>query len=103
MNGYDNVPRSDLVLSVVVPVYNELQTLPRVLRSIALALPDVPKEILVVDDGSTDGTRQWLLEVFPGLRSDIFGLRINSEHEIEFLTTSDTETAGEPWIATSSS
>lgn len=45
-------------LSVVVPVYNERVTLPEILNRIqAMALP---KEIVIVDDGSTDGTREFL-------------------------------------------
>jgi glycosyltransferase involved in cell wall biosynthesis len=45
-------------LSVVVPVYNERATLPEILERVqAVALP---KEIVIVDDGSTDGTREWL-------------------------------------------
>ena len=44
--------------SIVVPSYNELRTLPGVLKALA-ALP-LEKEIVVVDDGSTDGTREWL-------------------------------------------
>jgi hypothetical protein len=45
-------------LSVVIPVYNERQTLPEVLRRVR-AVP-LAKEIIVVDDGSTDGTRDLL-------------------------------------------
>ncbi|MBE9078842.1 glycosyltransferase family 2 protein [Romeria aff. gracilis LEGE 07310] len=47
-------------LSVIVPVYNELHTLDSVLAEVARSLPQVAKEIIVVDDGSTDGTREWL-------------------------------------------
>jgi len=44
----------------VVPVYNEARTVAEVLeRLIAIDLP-VPREILVVNDGSTDGTREVL-------------------------------------------
>lgn len=54
-----------MLLSVVIPVYNERHTLGTVLRMAARSLPDVGKEIIVVDDCSTDGTREWLTANFP--------------------------------------
>jgi len=45
-------------LSVVIPVYNEMQTLDEVLRQVRTV--PVEKEIILVDDGSTDGTREFL-------------------------------------------
>jgi dolichol-phosphate mannosyltransferase len=45
-------------LSVLMPVYNEAETLPHLLERVR-AVP-VAKEILIVDDGSTDGTREYL-------------------------------------------
>jgi glycosyltransferase involved in cell wall biosynthesis len=45
-------------LSVLIPVYNEARTIDEILRLVE-AVP-VEKEIVVVDDGSTDGTRQIL-------------------------------------------
>jgi len=48
-------------LSVVIPVYNELHTLPIVLDRVRKTPFD--KEIILVDDGSTDGTRGYLEEV----------------------------------------
>ena len=47
--GYDVPPRRDLKLSVVIPVYNERETLPRLLRAVMLALPGVTREIVLVD------------------------------------------------------
>jgi len=53
----------DFLLSVVIPIYNEAQTL----RSLVARVREVPIpcEIILVDDGSTDGTRE-ILEGFQG-------------------------------------
>lgn len=50
----------DLVLSVVIPVYNEVRFLGEILRRVQ-AVP-IPMQIILVDDCSTDGTREMLRE-----------------------------------------
>ncbi len=59
---------TEFKLSIVIPVYNELETIHKILARVA-ALP-VPKEIIIVDDCSTDGTRGLLepLEGTPDVR-----------------------------------
>ncbi len=56
-------------LSVIIPVYNERQTIEEILRRVqATGLAD---EIVIVDDGSTDGTRELLprlAEQYPNIR-----------------------------------
>lgn len=49
-------------LSVIIPVYNEQETiLPILHKVIAVSLPkNLTKEIIVIDDGSTDTTKQQL-------------------------------------------
>ncbi len=60
-------------LSVVVPAYNEQQRLPSSLRKVAGFLSahvDGPCEILVVNDGSTDGTFEAARAAAAGIESD---------------------------------
>jgi glycosyltransferase involved in cell wall biosynthesis len=45
-------------ISVVMPVYNERATIEEILARVQAI--DLEKEILIVDDGSTDGTREFL-------------------------------------------
>jgi len=48
-------------LSIVIPVYNERDTWRRLLSAVeAVAMPGVAREIILVDDGSGDGTREQL-------------------------------------------
>jgi glycosyltransferase involved in cell wall biosynthesis len=47
-------------LSVIIPVYNEIQTIEEILSRVLQV--DLPKEVIVVDDFSMDGTREFLKE-----------------------------------------
>jgi glycosyltransferase involved in cell wall biosynthesis len=47
-------------LSVVIPAYNEAGTIGRMLLEVTRALPEVSKQIVIVDDYSSDGTSEWL-------------------------------------------
>jgi glycosyltransferase involved in cell wall biosynthesis len=58
------VTSSAVKLSIVMPIYNERATLREIVtRVIAL---DVDKELIMVDDASTDGTRELLTELRDG-------------------------------------
>ena len=55
-------------ISIIIPVYNEVNVLPMVLdRVMKAAIPNgCTKEIVIVDDGSTDGTSE-VLDRYSGL------------------------------------
>lgn len=49
-------------LSVVMPVYNEVGTIEEIIARVE-ALEEIEKEIIIVDDFSTDGTREKLEQI----------------------------------------
>jgi glycosyltransferase involved in cell wall biosynthesis len=55
-------------LSILIPVFNEAGTLSTILKQVdAAAVAGLEKELIIVDDGSTDGTRE-ILGRLDGLR-----------------------------------
>lgn len=63
-------------LSVVIPVYNETNTIKDILSAIEAANAGMEKEIVIVDDYSTDGTRE-LLQAIPPEKYRIFYQPVN--------------------------
>ena len=47
------------MLSIIIPVYNEVQTIEKIVLKIK-KIKDIKKQIIIVDDGSTDGTSEKL-------------------------------------------
>lgn len=62
------------MLSILIPVYNEINTILPLLAKVKSARVSVEKEILIGDDGSSDGTRELL-----------FRLRNDPELKVIFL------------------
>ncbi len=94
---------------VVVPTYNERENLPKLVERL-FALPDAV-EILVVDDGSPDGTGQWVTETATseprlhllsrtaknGLgRAYVAGFQWALEHEYDLVVQMDADFSHSP-------
>jgi glycosyltransferase involved in cell wall biosynthesis len=72
-------------LSILMPVYNEITSIAAIVDRVKAALPGVSKEIVIVDDGSRDGTRAWLTERFPAVGDE----SSNGERATNVNTLSD--------------
>lgn len=55
------------MITVVIPLYNGKQYIARSLQSV-FEQDFPPAEIIVVDDGSTDGGGEWVMQTYPGVR-----------------------------------
>ena len=52
----NNRVEDGLLISVIIPVYNYAETLPRAVDSVMAQLHEIPAELIVIDDGSKDST-----------------------------------------------
>lgn len=62
--------RDDYLLTIIIPCYNERDSIKEIVRRVKKA-PIANKEIIVVDDKSTDGTREILSKVISPLVSKV--------------------------------
>ena len=82
------------VLSVVIPVYNEAGTIGRILVEVAGALPAVPKQIIIVDDCSSDGTAEWLRRNLGHAAGIWRGVSVKDDGDIDLCGQDAPNTAG---------
>jgi len=81
-------------LSVVMPVYNEVRTIGQVLVEVTKALPGVPKQIIIVDDYSSDGTSAWLRRNLAHAAGVWRGIYLDGDGELHLSAAGQQNTAG---------
>ena len=69
MQANEGTQRSNGMVSVVVPCFNEADTIAAAIEQIAALRKQLPLEIIVVDDGSTDGSYE-ALSKFEGIKTE---------------------------------
>ena len=69
-------------VSVVIPVYNEQESLPELIRRTTAACESLDKEyeILLIDDGSSDNAAQMLVDASQAEGSHIVSILLNRNY-----------------------
>jgi glycosyltransferase involved in cell wall biosynthesis len=71
------------MVSLIIPVYNEKSSLEELLRRVVAV--NMPKELVVVDDCSTDGSREILLRLAEGGLAALPGARPVTDNRLQVL------------------
>ena len=79
------------ILSVLVPVYNERATIERLLNAVVAVETGLTLEVLVGDDGSSDGTREILSKLnLPGVKVIFMPENVGRGGVLKYLWTQAT-------------
>ena len=85
-----------MLLSIVIPVFNENETIEQLIdRVIAVPLVGVDKQLVIVDDGSTDGTRDRLTEYSKGKDNIVYIEHTHNQGKGAALRTGFAATTGD--------
>ena len=80
-------------ISVIIPTFNRKKTLERAIQSV-IDQSLSPFEILIIDDGSNDGTEQWVKENFQNIK-----YIYQNNHGVSSARNTGIENAHGDWVA----
>ena len=80
-------------ISVIIPTFNRKKTLERAIQSV-MDQSLLPFEILIIDDGSNDGTEQWVKENFQNIK-----YIYQNNHGVSSARNTGIENAHGDWVA----
>jgi len=83
-------------VSFVVPVYNKAPYLPAVLNAVFAQEGDFTREVIVVDDGSTDGSSAVILQLCAN-RADTHVIHQENHGQVA-ATNTGVRAASQPWL-----
>ncbi len=81
------------MISVIIPTYNRRDCLDRAIESVMVQTL-LPSEIIIIDDGSTDGTQEFIAQRFPSVR-----YHYQENHGVSAARNKGLGLARFPWIA----
>ena len=58
-------------ISIIVPIYNEIKLIEKFINKLIVTFNDLEVKYILVDDGSTDGSQQWLKQQVPVIFSKL--------------------------------
>ena len=63
-----------MTVNIIIPVFNRINETKKIISNLRVQNTDEEIKILIIDDGSNDGTSEWLT-----LQEDLFVLRGNGK------------------------
>ena len=94
----DSIHTDPRLVSIVVPAFNEADSLAELYRETAEAMIDASFEMIIIDDGSSDGTWEEILTLTRDPR--VKGLRLSSNQGKAAALAAGFASARGDWVAT---
>lgn len=83
-----------MILSVVVPVFNRRENLAVCLMALSKQVSPPEFEVIVVDDGSTDGVKDWLYKQYESVDAHAYDSALSDDTNQRWMPTDGTQRGG---------
>jgi len=76
-----------------MPAFNECDSIHRILPLVFAALPTIPKQLVIVDDWSRDGTREWLQARFSETPRALARVELDADDGLRLIDAENADSA----------